>query len=271
MKKIVIIMISAILFFGGCKKENILSSNNSDIKSTNMKMNYYGRILEYTVNYSPSTNKVTVEGKDAKEVELISLKYQNSVSLFETKNEVRFFNDKLDYYYYIFTQLSEKNDYYRLTKSKNNIIMSPTQSTDITFYLNTYESVPLFTSNINTWNTPVQIFMLRQPCNDGTNNSCPTYSVPRTGIKNPWVGSSSNDEISSLRVKNQYLVPDWGGHVTVTLFQDIDFGGKAIAFYFSAFSTTFNQNVDNLKDYKINTLLKNWNDRTSSYECFYSF
>ncbi len=116
--------------------------------------------------------------------------------------------------------------------------------------------------------TSAQTFMLRQPCNDGTNNSCPTYSMSLIGKRVNWVGGSNNDCISSIRLRN-YQYNTFAGVVTITLFQDADYGGKAIAFYFPQYIYTYDQTVNHLSDYKINSLLKTWNDRTSSYECFY--
>ncbi|MEZ5026725.1 MAG: hypothetical protein R2739_09110 [Chitinophagales bacterium] len=102
--KITSIIIALIAIFTACKKENITKQTEpKDYITTNMKMNYYGKILEYTVKYSPSTDIRKVEGKDAIEAQKIVDSYPNSVTVFDTKNEVHFFRDKLDYYYYIST------------------------------------------------------------------------------------------------------------------------------------------------------------------------
>ena len=85
-----------------------------------------------------------------------------------------------------------------------------------------------------------------------------------------WVGNSNNDVISSIRLRNFYD-NGFGGVVTITLFQDANYGGKAIAIYFPQYIYAYDQTVNQLSIYKINSLLKNWNDRTSSYECFYPF
>lgn len=262
MKKIVIIMISAILFLGGCKKENILSSNNSDIKSTNMKMNYYGRILEYTVNYSPSTNKVTVEGKDAKEAQQIINSYPNACVLVETENKFRFFRYSKDYFDY---QSSVRPNY--RTTINNEIYNCNDYKANIEFYLNSYQSVLLKSETIDLACTPVLPFQMKQPCNDGTNNACNFGGIQlHPGIKNPWVGSSINDEISSIYFRWNNTQNISQPYVTLVLYQDIDYGGKCIIFWSA--NSPYNSGINNLKDYKINTLLKNWNDRTSSYEVY---
>ena len=68
MKKIMsllcVAMVSTFLFTS-CKKETTLKQTEpKDFQVSNMKMNYYGETLEYTVKYSPSTKKSVVEGKE---------------------------------------------------------------------------------------------------------------------------------------------------------------------------------------------------------------
>ncbi|MCB0508949.1 MAG: hypothetical protein KDD21_11685 [Bacteroidetes bacterium] len=266
--KITSIIIALIAIFTACKKENITKQTEpKDYITTNMKMNYYGKILEYTVKYSPSTDIRKVEGKDAIEAQKIVDSYPNSVTVFDTKNEVHFFRDKLDYYYYIST-LNKNTLANRQIASNSGNLGYSRQNTDFWFYRDANTSNLIISDNINTMYTSAQTFMLRQPCNDGTNNSCPTYSMSLIGKRVNWVGGSNNDCISSIRLRN-YQYNTFAGVVTITLFQDADYGGKAIAFYFPQYIYTYDQTVNHLSDYKINSLLKTWNDRTSSYECFY--
>ena len=95
-------------------------------------MSYYGRILEYTVKYSPSTDTRKVEGKDADEALKIAEKYPNSVTVFDTKNEVHFFKDKLDYYYYLST-ISKYSIYNKQATSTESNLGYYRQNTDFWF------------------------------------------------------------------------------------------------------------------------------------------
>jgi hypothetical protein len=269
--KISLFVVMFIALTTSCKKEFNPSKETKpkDYQATNMKMNYYGKILEYTVKYSPSTNTRIVEGKDALEAQKIADAYPNSVTVFDKPNEVHFFRDKPDYYYYISTLTPVSN---KRTGSNNNTsqILTPNQSTAFVFYKDAFTINELISDYINTSSTPTQSFMLRQPCNDGTNNSCATYTANFIGKRVNWVGNSNNDVISSIRLRNFYD-NGFGGVVTITLFQDANYGGKAIAIYFPQYIYAYDQTVNQLSIYKINSLLKNWNDRTSSYECFYPF
>jgi hypothetical protein len=266
--KITTIIVAIIATFASCKKENSIIKNTDpkDFTTANMRMNYYGKILEYTVKYSPSKDIRIIEGKDAAFVQQLQDTYKSSITVFDKKNETHFFKDKQDYYYYISN--INNNTTYRKKNTTNNEVGYSRQNTDFWFYRDAYRTNLIISDNINTLYTPVQTFMLRQPCNDGTNNSCPTYTMNYIGKKVSWVGDNNNDCISSIRLRN-YQQNSYAGVVTITLFQDINFGGNAIAFYFPQYVFTYDMYVDNLKDYKINSLLKKWNDRTSSYECFY--
>jgi hypothetical protein len=265
--KLTTIIIAIIAIFASCKKDSLKTVNPKDFTSTNMKMDYYGKTLEYTVKYSQSTNIVKVEGKDATEVIAIHKKYPNAIALIENKNSFKLFNDNKDYYYNV---LNESKSNARLINSNSNNIVSacgPIQSTTKFYQNDNYSGTLYLTQNTSTGCSPTQGFFLRQPCNDGTSNSCPTFYVSSPGIKNNWIGSSANDEITSFTVLHSLDPGTWIGTMKVTLYQDANLGGNAIAFVFPYSSTL--QGITNLKNYKINTLLKTWNDRTSSYEIFY--
>lgn len=90
--KITTLILAIIATFASCKKENNIVKNNEprDFTTTNMKMNYYGRILEYTIRYSSSTKQIKVEGKDAAEFNEITKKYKNPVALYTSENEITF-------------------------------------------------------------------------------------------------------------------------------------------------------------------------------------
>ena len=265
--KLATLIISLVAIFTSCKKDILKATEPKDFTSTNMKMDYYGKTLEYTVKYSHSTNKIKVEGKDASEVIDVHKKYPNAVALIIDNNTFKLFNDNKDYYYNVLN--NSKPNSRQINSNTNNIVNAcgPIQSTTKFYQNDNYSGTLYLTQSTSTGCSPTQGFFLRQPCNDGTSNSCPTLYVSSPGIKNNWIGSSANDEITSFTVLHTLDPGTWIGSMKVTLYQDADLGGNAIAFTFP-FSSTI-QGITNLKNYKINTLLKTWNDRTSSYEIFY--
>lgn len=264
--KLTTIIIILIAFFTSCKKETVKIIEPKDFTSTNMKMDYYGKTLEYTVKYSPSTNKIKVEGKDANTVIEIHKKHPNAVALIKDFNNFILFNDNKDYYYHVF---NENKSTARITNVNSNIVSAcgPIQTTTKFYKDLNYTGTLMISEYTSISCSPTQGFYLRQPCNDGTSNSCPQFYISSHGIKNNWVGNSANDELTSFTVQHSLDPGTWIGSMKVTLYQDANLGGSAISFTFPY--SSYVQGVSNLTNYKINTLLKKWNDRMSSYEIFY--
>jgi hypothetical protein len=262
--KITSIIFALVVIFTACKKERISKQTEpKDYKSTKMRMNLYGKILEYTVKYSPSTNNIKVEGKDAVEAQKIIQSYPNACVLVENENEFRFFKFSKDYYDYLST-VKVSN---RLSGASNLLIGCNEYKANVEFYLNSNQGGLLKTETIDYGCSTVQSFQMKQPCNDGTNNACNYYGTQNyPGIKNPWVGSSINDEISSIYFRWNNTQSFFSPYVALVLYQDINYGGQCIIFWSA--NSPYNSKIDNLKNYKINTLLKTWNDRTSSYETY---
>ena len=259
----IIIVATIISTFLSCKKESNKIIEPKDFKSTNMKMNFYGKVLEYTVKYSPSTEAIKVEGKDAKQAQEIIHSYPDACVLVGNQNEFRFFKYSKDYYDYL-DSFKSKN---RLSSSSNLLINCNEYKANVEFYYNSNQIALVDRKIIDYGCTPILSFQMKQPCNNGTNNAC-NYGGIRNypGFKNPWVGSTINDEISSIYFRWNNTQNLFRPYVALVLYQDIDFGGQCIIFWSA--NSPYDSGIDNLKDYKINTLLKNWNDRTSSYETY---
>jgi hypothetical protein len=227
-------------------------------------MNFYGKVLEYTVKYSPSTNIIKVVGRDAKQAKEIINNYPNACALVENTNEFRFFKFSKDYYDYL-SSFKAKN---RLANTTNNLqINCNDYKAKVEFYYDAFQTYLVDRVTIDYACTPIQSFQMKQPCNNGTNNACNYGGIQEyPGIKKSWVGSSINDEISSIYFRWENTQSFFRPYIALVLYQDINFGGKCIIFWSA--SSPYNSGIDNLKNYKINTLLQTWNDRTSSYETY---
>lgn len=282
--KISTIIITVIAIFSSCKKENITKQRDvKDFTSTNMKMNYYGKILEYTIKYSPSTNQVKVEGKDAEQFNEITKKYKNPVALYTSEYEITFYNTTDEYYAYVFRNMINKPQN-RIIKNEEttNLVYQQIVTTQLYEHINGVNL--LRTSNFDNFNIGTyynQNFTVYQKCgNDNTDNWCSTnYSVSTLGVKETWVSDRDNDKYSSFRTTdtriednqtypspitfNQY---NW---MQIVFFQDVNYGGKAIGFN-KPLNIGWVLYVPDLRTKAINAYGSTWNDRISSFYQFFT-
>jgi hypothetical protein len=284
--KISTIIIAVIAIFSSCKKENITKQRDvKDFTSTNMKMNYYGKILEYTIKYSPSTNQVKVEGKDAGQFNEITKKYKNPVALYTSENEITFYNTTDEYYAYVFRNMINKtNARVGNDQTSNSVHNQQTVTTTLFEHIN-YSSL-LRTSSFDNWNLGTyfsQSFTVYQKCgNDNTDNWCPTnYTVSTKGVKETWISDRDNDKYSSFKVIDQSSLIDDGGYpfpnesfnqynfMQIVFFQDANYGGKAIGWN-KPINSAIKIEVSDLRTKKINAFGNTWNDRISSFYQFFS-
>lgn len=288
--KISTIIIAVIAIFSSCKKENITKQRDvKDFTSTNMKMNYYGKILEYTIKYSPSTNQVKVEGKDAVQFNEITKKYKNPVALYTSENEITFYNTTDEYYAYVFRNMINNKPNARVgneqtSNSVNTVHNLQTVTTTLFEHIN-YSSL-LRTSSFDNWNLGTyfsQNFTVYQKCgNDNTDNWCPTnYTVSTKGVKETWISDRDNDKYSSFKVIDQSSPIDDGGYpfpnesfnqynfMQIVFFQDANYGGKAIGWN-KPMNSAIKIEVSDLRTKKINAFGNTWNDRISSFYQFFS-
>ncbi|HNY54095.1 MAG TPA: hypothetical protein PKI86_00650 [Chitinophagales bacterium] len=262
MKKIISLLcvatVSTFLFLS-CKKETALKdAEPKDFQATNMKMNYYGKTLEYTVKYSPSTKKLVVEGKDAKQVQEIISSHPNALASVKSETEFTFYNHKNEFYN------EEEKHFQDKSRIKNNRLMAVGDLADVKFYKDANYVNLIRTSIINT--STKYNFAQYQPCN-AAGNWCTTGSfLNRSGVQNPYVGNSENDAYSSLSIVNRYNILGVLQPITVRiiLHEDSNYGGGAIQFEL----TNTNTGIPQLSAYKNNIFLKTWNDRASSYQCY---
>jgi|JI6StandDraft_1071083.scaffolds.fasta_scaffold97268_1 hypothetical protein len=295
--KITTLIVAIIATFASCNKENNIVKNNEakDFKTANIKMKYGKEIIEFTVKHSPSTNKVEITGKGAARRNELVEKYNESVALFTSETEFTFYKNRNDFYAATFKDKTSN----RLASNTNNQLGSNYNvlTTKIEFfqhsdygnllrtdYVYNHRRVPgqswIFDAALNLQFT----FYVKSNLSDdeGTDNYMPTpivLNVP--GVQNPWVGSGDNDSYSSLKVTNYntLLNTDTNPYVTqptnynffqLICFQDVNYGGKAIAFGNSTSSSSF-ININRLKDYRIYSqfcFACSWNDRFSSYKAF---
>lgn len=288
--KITTLILAIIATFASCKKENNIVKNNEprDFTTTNMKMNYYGRILEYTIRYSSSTKQIKVEGKDAAEFNEITKKYKNPVALYTSENEITFYNTTDEYYAYVFRNMINKpntrvgND--QTSNSVNSVYNVQTVNTQLYEHIN-YLNL-LRTSSFDNFNLGTyfnQSFTVYQKCgNDNTDNWCPTnYTISTKGVKETWVSDRDNDKYSSFIVTDASYLFDNGGYpfpnenyiqynwMQIVFFQDVNYGGKAIGFN-KPINPLITLREPDLRTKKINAFGGNWNDRISSFYQFFT-
>ena len=266
--KITTLILAIIATFASCKKENL--TEPTDYISTNMKMNYYGKVFEYTVRRSPSTNKSDVVGRDANQVKEILKSNQNSIAIFETPTEITYFKNIGDYAYHR-----------KLDKSfiKNNRISTTgetddVQSTDFSIKLYQHSNFQnlMQQHDFNSRAQGSDNFTLYYDCNQiesnfftgnqTTQNDCAGQTVQLNGFKVPYVGNNQNDSYTSIEIlKNSSTT---GIYCDVVFFQNSNFGGKAFVLQYRG----NNVEVANLKNYRFNAYQQNWNDSVSSYYCY---
>lgn len=259
-------VIVSTLLFTSCKKETTLKqAEPKDYQSSNMKMKYYGETLEYTVKYSPSTQKLVVEGKDVKRVQEIISTHPNALASVKSETEFTFYN--------------HKNEFYNEEEKERNKKLNRISSTNATaifggnLYVQFFKDInySVLSRNINiTYNTPKFNFPLYQPCN-AADNWCPTGGqIYRYGEKNPNVGSSQNDSYSSFKTFQAGGAPV--EPVRVILHEDANYGGGAIQFELTQYTSYaplyVAGGIPDLTKYKNNIFLKTWNDRATSYQVY---
>lgn len=256
--KISLLVVMIITLVTSCKKENVLKKTDSkDYQTTNMKMDYYGEQLEYTVKFNPKTNDLRVEGKDAERVKEIINSHPNALASVKCETEFTFYNHKNEFY-------NEEEKHFQ-EKSHSRIVAEGDLAT-VNFYRDV-NYVNLSRTAIINQNIKYS-FAQYEPCN-AADNWCATGSyLYRSGVKNPWVGNSENDSYSSIRITgiNVLGVPV-NTTIRVILHEDINYGGGAIQFQLYSNNNVLN-GIPNLKNYKNNIFLKTWNDRASSYQCY---
>lgn len=263
MKKIIsalcFVLLSTFLFTS-CKKEaTVKQIEPKDYQVSNMKMNYYGKTLEYIVKYSPSTKKLVVEGKDAKQVQEIINSHPNALASVKSETEFTFYNNKHEFY-------NEEEEHFQQkskTKTNNNLLYGEDLA-DVKFYKDANYVSLVRTSTINT--SSKYNFAQYQPCN-AADNWC-TYGsyLYRTGIQNSWIGNIENDSYSSLSITNKYNILGIMQPITVRiiLHEDANYSGGAIQFEL----TNYDTGIPKLSAFKNNIFLKTWNDRASSYQAY---
>lgn len=262
MKKIISALCFALLstlLFTSCKKETTVKQTEpKDYTSTNMKMNYYGKTLEYTVKYSPSTKKLVVVGKDAKQVQEIVNTHPDALASVKSETEFTFYNHKNEFYN------EEESNGSKLSSPVSNLLTANLYVTfykDINYY-NAMRTIDLF--SITSYYT----FPVMEPCNAAA-NWCPTgATVSKRGEKNPWIGSGENDQYSSIKLYPSSSIPI-GIPVNCILYEDANYGGGAIQFNLANVFGLGQNGVIDLKRYKNNIFLKTWSDRASSYQVYY--
>ena len=270
MKKIISALCFALLstlLFTSCKKETTVKQTEpKDYTSTNMKMNYYGKTLEYTVKYSPSTKKLVVVGKDAKQVQEIVNTHPDALVSVKSETEFTFYNHKNEFYN------EEEKERNKSNNTRTSGFTPYFSNVYVQFYKNTNYNTIMRTINI-TANTPSYNFPLYSPCN-AADNWCPTGSyIYRIGEKNPNIGSSQNDQYSSLKTYSTGG-PYGSGYepVRVILHEDANYGGGAIQFELkntTSYPPTYViGGIPDLTKYKNNIFLKTWNDRATSYQVY---
>lgn len=267
--KINIIVIALIVIFTSCKKENLKNQTEPKdfVKTANMKMNYYGKILEYTVLRSPSTGQSKLTGEDAVLANEIINKNKNSVAIFESENEITFFNNIGDYAFHRKIDKSFKRNN-RISVS-NTVDDVQTSDFSIKLYQHANYQNLLQQHDFNSRAQGLQNFVLYYDCNQiehnffkgdmTTQNDCAGQTAQLNGFKVPWVGSSQNDTYTSVElIKNTNIT---GVYCDIVFFQNADFGGKAFVLQYRG----NNVRVPNLSNYRFNAYQQTWNDSVSSY------
>ena len=271
--KIISIIIALLAITTSCKKENITTQNepNDYVATANMKMNYYGKVLEYTVMRSNSTGKSKLVGKDSKLASEIISSNKNSVAIFESPNEITYFKNIGDYAYY---RKLDKSFYKNNREGNVTPINNITTSTDFTIklYQHTNYQNLMQQHDFNSRAQGIDNFVMYYDCNQiehnffkgdmTTQNDCAGQTVQLNGFKVPWVGSNQNDSYSSIQLLKNSSVT--GAYYDVVFFQDANFGGKAFVLQYRG----YNFGVPNLKDYRFNAYQQDWNDSVSSYYCY---
>lgn len=282
--KILSIIIALIAIFTACKKENITKLNETKgFKIANMKMNYYGKTLDYTVKYNPSTKEIQVSGKDANEFNQITAKYKNAVAMYTSENDVTFFNTTDEYYAYVFRNMINKPQN-RIIKNEqeNNLVYIQEITTQLYEHINYANLLRTSTfDNLNFANININNFTVYQKCgNDGTDNWCTSnYTVSSLGVKESWISDRDNDKYSSFRITDTRIADNqqWPSNLTfyqynwmqIVFFQDVNFGGKAIGFN-KPVNPLVKLEVPDLRAKIIGAYGANWNDRISSFYQFFT-
>ena len=249
-----------------------------------MKMNYYGKTLDYTVKYNPSTKEIQVSGKDANEFNQITAKYKNAVAMYTGENDVTFFNTTDEYYAYVFRNMINKPQN-RIIKNEQetNLVLIQTVTTQLYEHINGINLLRTSSfDNFNYANINNQNFIVYQKCgNDGTDNWCPTnYTVSSLGAKETWISDSDNDKYSSFRITDTRVEEDIQlfpfnltfnqyNRMQIVFVQDANYAGKAIGFN-KPLNANWMLYEPDLRTKIIYAYGANWNDRISSFYQFFT-
>lgn len=252
MKNLLVILMAVMVALFSCTKEEVTQEN---YKLETKFLNYDGNQYKLSMKRFENNKLEFIIDEDYHFLKELFSKTEDPVFFFDENDETVFYPTREDFV--LANQPTEISG----IKCEGN------SAARVKFFKHTNYGTQLDVQGVNTITN-----FKAYPLNTGSGSNLYTVYNAYGFMKN-WVGSSNNDEMSSLYID----AFKWGNISTasrtseayninsfyIVLFNHADYRGQAISFKANKCSPL--RDVKNLKNYNFWWVFGNWNDRVSSY------